>query len=58
MYLTEIETASERGSTSRGVREEEAGSQPRSLMQGSIPEHGDHALSQRQTNDWATQVPV
>ena len=49
--LTEIETASERGNTSRGVGEEEAGSQQRSLMRGSIPEHWDHALSQRQTLD-------
>ena len=35
---TEIETASERGNTAGGVGEEEAGSQQRSLMWGSIPE--------------------
>ena len=38
--------------------EEEAGSQWRSLMWGSIPGLQDHALSRRQMlNDCATQVP-
>ena len=37
IYSTEIETASERGNTAGGVGEEEAGSQWRSLMWGSIP---------------------
>ena len=41
-----------------GGGEEEAGSQQRSLTQGSIPEYRDHALSQRQMlNDCATQAP-
>ena len=39
--------------------EEEAGSQQRSLMRGSIPECRDHALSRRQMlNDCATQGPL
>ena len=45
IYLTEIETANERGNTSRGRGEEEAGSQQKSLMWGSIPGLWDHALS-------------
>ena len=56
--LTEIETASERGNSSRGSGEEEAGSQQRSLMWGSIPRLWDHALCRRQTlKCCATQVP-
>ena len=58
IFLTEIETASERGNTSRGSGEEEAGSQQRSLMWGSIPRLWDHALCRRQTlKCCATQVP-
>ncbi|XP_057166511.1 spermatogenesis-associated protein 1 isoform X9 [Ursus arctos] len=37
------------GTQAGGVGEEEAGSQRMSLMWGSIPEHRDHALSQKQT---------
>uniref|UniRef100_A0A7N5KC15 Ninein-like protein n=1 Tax=Ailuropoda melanoleuca TaxID=9646 RepID=A0A7N5KC15_AILME len=41
------------GSQAGGVGEEEAGSQQRSLMWGSIPERQGHALSRRQTlNDF------
>ena len=59
IYLIEIETASERGNTSRGRGEEEAGSQQRSPMWDSIPERRDHGLSRRQTlNDCATQAPL
>ncbi|XP_057166629.1 intraflagellar transport protein 25 homolog isoform X6 [Ursus arctos] len=44
---------------SRGVGEEEAGSQQRSPMRDSILELRDHALSRRQTpNDCATQAPL
>ena len=59
VYLTEIETAKERGMQAGGVREEETGFQQRSPMQGLIPECRDHPLSRRQTlNDWATQVSL
>ena len=45
IYLCGREPTSERGNPSRGVREEEAGSQRRSLMRDSFPECRDHALS-------------
>ena len=45
VYLCGRETTSKRGNTSRGVGEEEAGSQWRSLMRDSFPERRDHALS-------------
>ena len=58
IYLCDRETASERENTAGGEGEEEAGSQQRSPMRGSIPERRDHAPSQRQTlNDCATQAP-
>ena len=58
IWLIEREAASERGNTSRGSGEEEAGSQQRSLMWGSIPRLWDHALCRRQTlKCCATQVP-
>ena len=58
IYLCGRETTSERGNTSKGVGEEEAGSQRRSLMRDSFPEWRDHALSQRQAlNECATQAP-
>ena len=58
IYLCGRETTSERGNPSRGVGEEKAGSQRRSLMRDSFPEHWDHALSRRQAlNDCATQTP-
>ncbi|XP_034520683.1 mediator of RNA polymerase II transcription subunit 22 isoform X2 [Ailuropoda melanoleuca] len=58
-YYSSRETASERRNTSRGVGEEEAGSQRRSPMWDSIPQRRDHALSRRQTlNDCATQAPL
>ena len=54
IYLTERQAARE-GTQAGGVGEEEAGSQPRSLMWGSIPERRDHALSRRPTpSDCAT----
>ena len=57
IYLTERQAARE-GTQEVGVGEEEAGSQWRSLMWGSIPECQDHALSLRQMlNDCATQAP-
>ena len=47
------------GTQAGGVGEEEAGSQWRSLMWGSIPEHWDHALSRKQMlNDYTAQVPL
>ena len=58
IYLCGIEPTSERGNTSRGVGEEETGSQQRSPMGDSFPELWDHALSRRQAlNDCATQAP-
>ena len=58
IYLCGRETASKRGNISRGVGEEEAGSQWRSPMRDSFPERRDHALSWRQAlNDCATQAP-
>ena len=45
IYLCGRETTSERGNTSRGVGEEEAGSQLRSLMRDSFLGRRDHALS-------------
>ena len=58
IYLTEIETAAREGIQAGGVGEEEAGSQQRSLMWGSIPQHGDHVLGRRQTfNHCAMQMP-
>ena len=58
IYLCGIETTSERGNTSRGVGEEEAGSQQRSPMRDSFPERRDQALSRRQAlNDCATRTP-
>ena len=60
-YSTEIETASERGNTSRGSgrgRSRLIVEERRNLMWGSIPERRDHALSRRQTlNCCATQAP-
>ena len=44
IYLTERQPARE-GMLAGGVGEEEAGSQQKSLMWGSIPDHRDHALS-------------
>ena len=56
IYFCGREPTRERGNTSRGVREEEAGSQWRSLMRDSFPERYDHVLSQRQAlNDCATR---
>ena len=58
IYFCGRETTRERGNRSRGVVEEEAGSQQRSLMRDSFPECRDHALSRRQVlNDCATQAP-
>ena len=58
IYLCGRETTSERGNVSKGVGEEEAGSQWRSPMRDSFLECGDHALSRRQAlNDCTTQVP-
>ena len=58
IYLCGRETTSERGNISRGMCEEEAGSQRRSPMRDSFPEHQDHALSRRQAlDDCTTQVP-
>ena len=58
IYLCVREPTSERGNTSRGVGEEEAGSQQRSPMRDSFPERRDHALSRRQVlSDCATQAP-
>ena len=57
IYLCGREPTSERGNTSRGVGEEEAGSQWRSPMWDSFPECCDHALIRRQAlNDCTTQV--
>ena len=56
IYVTESQQERE---YSRGVGVEKAGSQQRSPMWDSIPEHRDHALSRRQTlNDCATQAPL
>ena len=58
-YSLNRETASERGNTSRGVGEEEAGSQRMSPMRDSFPDCQEHALSRRQAfNDCTTQVPL
>ena len=58
LFERERQTVSKKGNPSRGVGEEEAGSQRRSLMRDSFPECCDHALIQRQAlNDCATQVP-
>ena len=60
IYLFDRERDSQQreGTQAGGVGEEEAGSQQRSLMRGSIPECRHHALSRRQTfNDRATQAP-
>ena len=48
IYLCGRETTSESWNTSREVGEEEAGSQRRSPMRDSFPEHRDHALNRRQ----------
>ena len=57
LFERERETVSKKGKSSRGVGEEEAGSQQRSPMRDSFPECWDHALSRRQAlNDCATQV--
>ena len=57
LFDTEREPGRE-GTQAGGVGEEEAGSQRRSPMWGSIPECRDHALSRRQTlNNCGTQVP-
>ena len=57
-YLCGKEPTSERANTSRGVGQEEAGSQQRSPRRGSFPERWDHALSRGQAlNDCTTQVP-
>ena len=58
LFERERQTVSKKGNPSRGVGEEEAGSQRRSPMRDSFPEHCDHALIRRQAlNDCATQVP-
>ena len=58
IYLCGRQTTRKRGNTSRGVGEEEAGSQWRSPMRDSFPEPWDHALSRRQAlNDCATRAP-
>ena len=58
IYLFMWQPISERGNRSRGVGEEEAGSQWRSPMRDSFPECRDHAFSGRQAlNDCATQAP-
>ena len=58
LFERERQTVSEKGNPSRGVGEEEAGSQRRSPMRASFPERWDHALSRRQAlNDCATQAP-
>ena len=59
IYLFDRERDSQRESKHKqGGAEEEAGSQQRSLIWGSILGIWDHALSRRQTlNDWVTQAP-
>ena len=58
IYLCGREPTGERGNTSRGAGEEEAGSQQRSPMRDSFLERCDHVLSRRLAlNDCATQAP-
>ena len=58
LFERERQTDSKKGNPSRGVREEEAGSQRRSPMRDSFPERCDHTLIRRQVlGDCATQAP-
>ena len=58
IYSTEIETASERGNTSRGSGRGRSRLIAEDPDVGLIPQRQDHALSRRQTpNRCATQVP-
>ena len=59
IYLTEIETASDRGNTSRGSGRRRSSLPAKSPMQAWIAGPWDHALSRRQTlNRCATQAPL
>ena len=58
LFERERQTVRKKGNSSRGVGDEEAGSQWRSPMRDSFLECWDHTLIRRQAlNDCATQAP-